>query len=74
MRPPGKTLPVTLADSSWREKGKRYAHQRGSNASGKHGVKTHLRRRQDFGLEIDPRGGVFLRCPDLQPDLEPLKE
>jgi hypothetical protein len=39
-----------------------------------HWVKTHPREREDFGLEIDPQGGVFLRCPDLQPDLEPLEE
>jgi hypothetical protein len=39
-----------------------------------HWVKTHPRQRQDFGLELDPQGGVLLRCPNLQPDVEPLEE
>ena len=37
-------------------------------------VKTHPKERQDFGLELDSRGRIFLKCPDLQPDLEPLEE
>jgi hypothetical protein len=37
-------------------------------------VKTHPRERQDFDLELDSQGCVFLRCPDLRPDLGPLEE
>jgi hypothetical protein len=39
-----------------------------------HWVKTHPRERQEFGLGLDLQGVVFLRCPDLQADLEPLEE
>jgi hypothetical protein len=39
-----------------------------------HWVKNHSRERQDFDLELDSQGRVFLRCPDLRPDLGPLEE
>jgi hypothetical protein len=35
-------------------------------------VTSHPKERRDFGLELDPQGHVFLECPDLRPDLEPL--